>query len=116
MYCSYCGTKTKGLTKDVTYDICKNIKSRMCEITETPNMMGDSLRTYDTELSLEKWMEFLGKESNEYEEEINKTDERIKEVDLKIAMLDSITKLREENKQLKKKNKKLKKEIKKLKE
>ena len=117
MHCSYCGTKTKEITSDVMYRICKSAECRMCEITEPPNMMGDILRTYNTELSLERWCELLGKTPSDIE---NQRDDAIKDemvdMHIKFTMLDSITKLTEENKQLKKKNKKLKKKIKELKD
>lgn len=115
MHCSYCGTKTREITKDVTYDICKNYECRMCEITEPPNMMGDSLKTYNKELSLEKWCELLGKTPSDIENQKGTNDDRMLDMNIKFTMLDSITKLTEENIQLKKKNKKLKKKIKKLK-
>ncbi|UXU70173.1 hypothetical protein [Mammaliicoccus sciuri] len=116
MHCSYCGTKTKKITEDVTYRICKNAECRMCEITEPPNMMGDSLRTYDTELSLENWCELLGKTPSDIENQKDTNDDRMIDMNIKFTMLDSITKLTEENKRLKKKNKKLKKKIKELKD
>lgn len=115
MHCSYCGTKIKEITKDVTYDICKNAECRMCEITEPPNMMGDSPRTYDTELPLERWCELLDKTPSDIENLKDSIDDRMIDMNIKFTMLDSITKLTEENQQLKKKNKKLKKKIKKLK-
>lgn len=116
MHCSYCGTKTKKITEDVTYRICKNTDCRMCEITEPPNMMGDRPRTYVTELSLERWCELLDKEPNDIENSKGSIDDRVFDMNIKFSMLNSITRLTKQNKQLKMKNKKLKKKIKKLKE
>lgn len=115
MHCSYCGTKTKRITKDVTYRICKNTDCRMCEITEPPNMMGDRPRTYDLEFTIKEWCELLGKTPSDIENQKDTNEDRMIDVNINFTMLDSITKLTEENKQLKKKNKKLKKKIKELK-
>lgn len=115
MHCTYCGTRTKEITTDVIYRICKSAECRMCKITEPPNMMGDSLRTYNTELSLERWCELLGKTPSDIENQKDTNEDEMVDMNIKFTMLDSITKLTEENKQLKKKNKKLKKKIKKLK-
>lgn len=115
MHCSYCGTKTKIITEDVTYRICKSVECRMCEITEPPDMMGDRTITHDTELSLERWCELLGKTPSDIENQKDTNDDRMIDMNIKFTMLDSITKLTEENIQLRKKNMKLKKKIKKLK-
>lgn len=131
MHCSYCGTKTKKITEDVTYRICKNAECRMCEITEPPNMMGDKPRTYDLEFTMKDWCELLDKTPSDISK--GKTvDERMIDITTRISDLNSNLRMTEEdmvmrlsfqnlelekeNIQLKKKNKKLKKKIKRLKD
>lgn len=122
MHCSQCGSKTKEITKHVSYIICRNEKCRNCEITEPPNMMGDSLRTYETKLSIYRWDELMSEASNnhmntlfdeisELEESFEDTQRKFEET-IHLLLIKSL----DENNKLKKESKKLKKKIKKLKE
>lgn len=131
MHCSYCGTRTKEITKDVTYRLCRNVECRMCEVTEPPNMMGDRPRTYDLEFTMKEWSELLGKTPIDISKGKN-IDERMIDITTRISDLNNNLRMTEEdmvmrlsfqnleikkeNIQLKKKNKKLKKKIKELKE
>lgn len=121
MHCSYCGTRTKEITKDVTYRLCRNAECRMCEVTEPPNMMGDSPRTYDRELSMERWNELMNEASGNSMgtlfDEISELEENFEVIERKVeeTLHRLLIKSIESNNKLKKENKKLKKKIKKLK-
>lgn len=112
MYCVCCGNKTKRITKDVTYNICKNVECRHCEITEPPNMMGDSPHTYYTELSLERWCMLLDKSIKKQRHKLNNPKTHHQKV---IDDIGIIIRQNERMVELIKENEKLKKDIKKLK-
>lgn len=112
MYCACCGNKTKRITKDVTYNICKNVECRHCEITEPPNMMGDSPHTYYTELSLERWCMLLDKNIKKQRHKLNNPKTHHQKV---TDDIDIIIRQNEHMLRLIKENEKLKKDIKKLK-
>lgn len=55
IFCPMCQSRIAKVTKDVTYNVCTNKDCRFCEITEPPNMMGDSTNTYELSLGKETW-------------------------------------------------------------
>ena len=55
IFCPMCQSRIAKVTKQVTYNVCTNKDCRFCEITEPPNMMGDSTNTYELSLGKETW-------------------------------------------------------------
>lgn len=55
IFCPMCQSRLAKVTKQVTYNVCTNKDCRFCEITEPPNMMGDSTNTYEVDLDKKVW-------------------------------------------------------------
>lgn len=55
IFCPMCKSRIAKVTKQVTYNVCTNKDCRFCEITEPPNMMGDSTNTYEVDLDKKVW-------------------------------------------------------------
>lgn len=55
IFCPMCQSRLAKVTKQVTYNVCTNKDCRFCEITEPPNMMGDSTITYEVDLDKQVW-------------------------------------------------------------
>ncbi|QYC50876.1 hypothetical protein [Mammaliicoccus phage vB_MscM-PMS3] len=118
MYCSHCGNSVKQITKDVTFRVCTSKSCRYCEVTEPPNMMGDSPRTYGHKLNQEEWLELINEVGDNYMDiDMSEISDDFEEVsrDFEKIILQTLDRLLKSNESLKKENKKLKKKIKKLK-